>query len=257
MDIAKETSEQQIARDRVREGPGANQFDDLRETFLTMLGHELQTPIAIIKGFAGTLARRADEREDKVLSQGLKVIEEESDRLSRMVEKLLFASRISTGTSALAKEPVHFPTLVRSVIRRLKPLATAHTFDIRFPRGFPAVVADAGLMEQVLSNLLENAIKYSPQGGRISVSGSKSDQFAVISVTDEGVGISAEKMEHLFERFQAVEDQTPRVAKGMGLGLYICKSILEAHHGSIEAVSQPGRGSCFTFRLLAEEGHGH
>ncbi len=236
-----------------REATGLKQFDDLREAFLTMLGHELQTPISIIKGYADTLIRRADQQNDKFLLQGLRVIEDENDRLGRMVEKLLFASRISTGTSALEKEPIQFPILVRNMVRRLKPLAGSHSFEIRFARGFPPVMADPGLMEQVVSNLVENAIKYSPQGSKITVSGSVSGKRVLVSVSDEGIGIPAEKMEHLFERFHTVEDQAVHVAKGMGLGLYICKAIIEAHKGTIEAASQPRKGSRFTFSLPLED----
>ncbi|MBI2850821.1 MAG: PAS domain-containing protein [Chloroflexi bacterium] len=237
----------------VREESASRQVDALSETFLAMLGHELQTPLSIIKGYASTLVRRTVERNDDLLSQGLKVIEEECDHLSRMVNKLLFASRISTGTATLEKEAINMAGLVRRVVYRLKRLSGNHTFETRFARDFPPVVADPGLMEQVVSNLVENAIKYSPQGGKIKISGSWENGLARIIVSDEGVGIPADRMEHLFTRFDGVQDGRMRLAKGTGLGLYICKAIIEAHKGTIEATSQPRKGSQFTFSLPVEE----
>ena len=238
----------------MQETSSVKQLDDLRETFLTMLGHELQTPISIIRGYASTLLQKTEKND--LLSQGLKVIEEESDRLSRMVNKLLFASRISTGISALKQEPIDLSALARKVVRRLKPLTSTHVFEIYFPRNVAPVVADTELIEEVISNLVENAIKYSPEGGKIRISGSLRNGMVRISISDEGIGIAADEVEHLFDRFhrvEGVESGTARLAKGMGLGLHICKAIVEAHKGTIEASSR-GKGSQFTFCLPLKEG---
>jgi len=233
----------------VRDMSQAKQLENLRETFLSMLGHELQTPLSIIKGYATTLNRSDNKWDEETLRQGLQVIEEESDHLSRIVNKLLLASRISSGTSPLSKEPLQLPALADKVVRRLQSATNMHTFDLDFEPGFPSVLADPELIEEVLANLIENAVKYSPQGGRITVSGRTTGNKVSITVADEGVGILPEELEHIFERFHRSGRSAAGKVRGVGLGLYICKSIVEAHGGNITACSQPGQGSQFTFSL--------
>ena len=233
----------------VRDISQVKQLENLRETFLSMLGHELQTPLSIIKGYASTLARSDSNWNKETLQQGLQVIEEESDRLSRVVNKLLLASRISTGTSALKKEPVQLPALASKVVRRLQAMTNIHTFEFDFEPDFPSVLADPELIEEVLANLIENGIKYSPKGGKITISGKLADGQVKISIRDEGIGIPARELQHIFERFHRLDNSLMQTIKGVGLGLYICKSIIQAHGGAIEVSSQVGRGSQFTFSL--------
>jgi len=233
----------------VRDISKNRQLENLRETFLSTLGHELQTPLSIIKGYTSTLARTDGKWDRETLQSGLQVIEEESDRLGRVMNKLLLASRISTGTSAIKKEPIEPSAIAGKVVRRLQAITSTHTFEINFDSAFPPVPADPALIEEVLANLVENAIKYSPYGGRISISGSFDDKQAKINVSDEGMGIPAEEIKHIFERFYRVNTGSARTVKGLGLGLYLCKTIIEAHGGTIEVSSQPGKGSQFTFTL--------
>jgi PAS domain S-box-containing protein len=225
------------------------QLENLRETFLAMLGHELQTPLSIIKGYTSTLARTDGKWDKETLQNGLQIIEEESDRLGQVVNKLLLASRISTGTSVLRKELIEPSAIADKVVRRLQKIANKHTFEVNFDSTFPPVPADPELIENVLANLVENAIKYSPGGGKISISGSYDAKKTRITISDEGIGIPPEEIEHIFERFHRVDKGPARAVRGLGLGLYLCKTIIEAHGGTIEVSSQMGKGSQFTFSL--------
>ena len=238
----------------VRDISQLREIENLRETFLSMLGHELQTPLSIIKGYASTLSRNEGRWNKETLRQGLSVIEEESDRLGKVMNKLILASRMSTGTLTLNKEPLHLPSLASKVVRRLRAVTNIHTFEIDFVPDFPSVLAEPELMEEVLTNLVENAIKYSPEGGRITISGRWDDNQVRVTVDDEGVGIPVREQERIFERFYRVDVEQARKVQGVGLGLYICKSIIEAHGGKIEVSSRPGKGSRFSFVLPLEEG---
>ena len=236
----------------VRDISKLREVENLRETFLSMLGHELQTPLSIIKGYANTLAQRNGDWDSEVLCNGLRVIEAESDRLGKIVNRLLLAARISTGTSILAKEEVQLSSLVEKVVLRLQKMTNIHRFEIDCKPDLPPILADPALMEEVLTNLIENAIKYSPKGGKITITCESSDEKIRVTVADEGIGILKEDTKHIFERFQRGDRSEVRKVKGVGLGLYICKSIIEAYGGNIEVASELGKGSQFTFTLPLE-----
>lgn len=238
----------------VRDISRLREIEQLREVLLSMLGHELQTPLSIIKGYSSTLARDDGNWDADRLRQGLKVIEEESDRLSQVMNKLLLASRVSAGALALEKEPVQLSSLTGKVARRLQAMTDIHTFEIDFERDFPSAVAEPDLMEQVLSNLIDNAVKYSPRGGKITISGRQEGKQVRVTVADEGIGIPSGKQEGLFQRFHQVDSGATRKSRGVGLGLYICKSIIEAHGGSIGFTSRFRKGSQFSFTLPLKEG---
>ena len=233
----------------VRDIRRLREFENLRSTFLSMLGHELQTPVSIIKGYTSTLARTDARWNKKTLQSGLQVIEEECDRLSKLVNRLLLASRIEARTATLKREEVHLPTLVAKVERRMSATTSNHSLVADFDPDFPVVEADPEQTEEVLTNLIDNAIKYSPEGGKITVTGRTSGDQVRITVSDEGIGIPRRDLERIFERFRRGESSQVEKVRGVGLGLYICKSIIEAHGGTIEVTSEPGRGSQFTFSL--------
>jgi len=237
----------------VRDISKLREVENLRETFLSMLGHELQTPLSIIKGYASTLAQRNGNWGSEILRDSLQVIEAESDRLGRIVNKLLLAARISTDTSVLAKEEVQLSSLVEKVVSRLQTMTDIHKFEIDCEPDLPPILADPALMEEVLTNLIDNAIKYSPKGGKINITGESSVGKIKVTVADEGIGILGEDMERIFERFQRTDRSEVKKVKGIGLGLYICKSIIEAHGGRIEVASKLGKGSQFTFTLPLEQ----
>jgi signal transduction histidine kinase len=229
------------------------EVENLRETFLSMLGHELQTPLSIIKGYTSTLAQSNDNWDTETLRNSLQVIEAESDRLSSIMNKLLLASRIAAGTPTLTREEVQLSSLAGKVVRRLQAMTTIHSFQIEFEPDFPPVYADPTLMEEVLTNLIDNAIKYSPKGGKITISGRNIGKEVRVTVADEGIGIPKEDMGRIFERFQRTDRSVVKKVKGIGLGLYICKSIIEAHGGRLEVASKVGKGSQFTFILPLEQ----
>jgi signal transduction histidine kinase len=212
----------------VRDISKVRQLENLRETFLSMIGHELQTPLSIIKGYASTLSRTDGKWSEEKLRQGLQVIEAESDRLSRLMDKLLLASRISAGISELKRDMVDIPTLARKIVHRLQILTNVHTFGIDFEPSFPSLLADSALIEEVLTNLLENAIKYSPEGGKVTISGKCDNGQIYVTVSDDGIGISTEEKKFIFNRFHRVDKGLASTVKGAGLGLYICKTIIEA-----------------------------
>ncbi len=239
----------------VRDIKRLREVENLRSAFLSMLGHELQTPLSIIKGYTSTLARSDAKWNKKTLHDGLQIIEEECDRLSKLVNRLLLASRIESRTVTLKKEPVQLSAMASKVVRRLESVTSIHKFELDFDPDFPEIYADPERMEEVLTNLVDNAIKYSPKGGRITIMGRASTDHVKATVADEGVGISRREMERIFERFHRGDGSQVQKVRGMGLGLYICKSIVEAHGGKIEVFSEAGKGSQFVFTLpLNKEG---
>lgn len=238
----------------VRDITGARQVEQLRTAFLSLTSHELQTPVAIIKAYAETIQRRFTTMSDDVLPTALEAIIEECDRLSRLIANLLRVSRIEAGALALQKVPLDLPALIRRVVRRHAPRAgAAFQFRVDVPAGFPVVIADEGRIEEVLANLVENAVKYSPHGGVISISAhypsvSGGDEIEV-HVQDQGSGIPLRDMDHLFERFYRTGSATASRAGGAGLGLYLCRAIVRAHGGELHAQSTWGKGSTFAFTL--------
>jgi len=236
----------------IRDVSRQRETENLRDAILSMLGHELQTPLSIIKGYTSTLLRTDGNWDNHTIKQGLQVIEEESDRLSSVMSKLLLASRLSAGKVKLEREPVQLSGLAGKVVRRLEGLNSKHTLIKDFQADFPSLTAVPQLMEQVISNLVENAIKYSPEGGKVLIKGRYDRNSVEVSVTDEGIGIPSGEIENLFQKFYRVQSGSSRKIEGTGLGLYICKAIVEAHGGKLEVSSQQGKGSTFTFRLPLE-----
>ncbi|MDM8001147.1 MAG: ATP-binding protein [Dehalococcoidia bacterium] len=233
----------------VRDIRRLREVENLRSAFLSMLGHELQTPLAIIKGYTNTLARSDAKWNKKTLREGLQVIEEECDRLSKLVNRLLLASRIESRTVTLKKEPIQLSIMADKVVRRLESVTGIHTFEVDFPADFPEVHADPDRIEEVLTNLVDNAIKYSPKGGKIAVTGRVKGDSVEVTVADEGIGIPRRELERVFERFHRGENGQVQKVRGMGLGLFICKSIVEAHGGKIDVTSEVGKGSKFRLTL--------
>ncbi len=230
------------------------EIENLRATLLSTISHELQTPVSIIKGYASTLAQSDAGWDQESLRQGMEIIEEESDRLTKLIGNLVTASRIEAGGMELDRSPVEFPLLVGKVVRKLQVQAPSHKFEIKFPADFPPVLADPEKMEEVLLNLLDNAIKYSPEGGLITVEGQASEDEIMITVADQGIGIPQSEQEKVFDRFFQVKNRTLKQPRGVGLGLFICQAIIQAHGGKIKVESELGKGSKFTFTLpLGEE----
>lgn len=227
----------------------------LKDTFISVVSHELKTPVAIIKGYAETLNRPEARRDPALMDEMLTGILEESDRLSHLVDDLLDASRLrASGLPLDEVAEVHLPDLAQQVVTRFQSQTRKHTLLVEFPPDFPAIRGAPARLEQVLNNLVSNALKYSPNGGTIRVRGEYDAQGVLISVSDEGVGIPPEEQERIFERFYRVAGPETRAVPGTGLGLYLTRAIVNAHGGRIWVESRPGQGATFYVRLPFQTG---
>ncbi len=236
----------------VRDMTHLREADDLKNTFISVISHELKTPVALIKGYAGTLRREDARWDQKTVRDSAAVIEEESDRLTQLIDNLLDASRLQAGALKLNISDVALNKLAAHVVEKFQVQAPSHQLTIDFPSDFPAVPADAVRIEQVINNLISNAIKYSPAGSSIRTSGRVLLQEVIITVADQGVGIPLEEQAHIFDQFYRIDNALTRRTQGSGLGLYLTKAVIEAHHGRIWVESAPGRGSAFSFALPRE-----
>jgi PAS domain S-box-containing protein len=227
--------------------------EEQRSTFISVISHELQTPIAIIKGYASTLARADARLGPGALRSRLAAIEEEADRLNKLVGNLLYASRIQANGLQMDISSLDLGPLLQKVARRLRAKCPDVTITVDIPENFPAVMADRDRIEEVLQNLLDNAVKYSPRQRVVAISGCATGEEAIISVCDYGMGISLRDQEQIFDRFRRVGDPMAQATPGAGLGLYICRVIVEAHGGRIWVESTFRQGSTFSFSLPREE----
>lgn len=227
----------------------ASQGAHLRSDLAAILSHEMRTPLASIKGYASALLLEDAYWDEQTRREFLLAIDAETDHLTQLIEDVLDASIIEAGALRIEPEPILLPHMVRRAIDKLALRTDRHRFVLSFPPNFPAVMADALRIDQVLSNLLDNAVKYSPQGGLIVVSGRVDGDEVVISVADQGIGIAPEHLNKLFERyFRASTNGRSHVA-GTGLGLPISDAIIRAHGGRIWADSTVGQGTVFSFTL--------
>ncbi len=233
----------------IRDASLLHQIDHVRSVLVASISHELQTPISIIKAYASTLARPDAHWSEETIREKLQAIEEESDRLSALVGRLLFTSRLEAGALPLNLMVVDIPTEVQRVATRLAERDDTHEVLTSFPSDFPSVMADPEKLDEVLSNLIENAFKFSPKGGRVTVVGETADDEVRVTIADEGIGLSEQDRERVFDRFYRVSDQGAAPTPGTGLGLYICQSLVRAHGGRIWAEGRRGKGSQFTFTL--------
>jgi len=239
------------------------ELDRLKSQLLSTVSHELRTPLASIKGFATTLLRRDVAWDDSTRREFLAIIDQESDRLSELIGNLLDMARVEAGTLRVEPEPTSLRPIIEDVVRTFSVMTSQHQFQIEMPRRLPRIMADPGRVRQVLRNLLENAVKYSPAGGPIIVAVEVHPDAVQIGVTDRGIGIQPDHLDRIFDRFYQVDNASTRNVGGSGLGLSICKAIVEAQQGRIWVESQLGIGSSFYFTLpLAnsrgfseEEGH--
>jgi signal transduction histidine kinase len=229
----------------LRDVTARKEAEELQRTFFSVVSHELKTPIAVIRGFAELLA---EDRSGEQAEASLHIVQEEAAKLSRMVDNLLDATRIQAGVLALQREDVSLPALAERAVRRAEAARASHRYALACDETSP-VLGDPERLSQVLDNLLDNAAKYAPPGSRISVAVHDAEDGAAVTVCDEGGGVPSEDRERIFERFSRLDARSVRAAQGAGLGLYICKAIIEAHRGLIWVGDSPGGGACFGFSL--------
>jgi signal transduction histidine kinase len=223
--------------------------EELKSRFVSVISHELKTPVSLIKGYAGTLRRKDASWDRETLQESLAVIEEESDRLNELIDNLLDASRLQAGALPLHVEPVMLDDLVRRVVEKFRPQTRQHRFVLDFPPDLPSVQGDEARLEQVVSNLLTNAIKYSPSGGTITLAGRVLPDSVVVTVTDQGIGIAPVEQARVFDAFYRVDDAPTRRTQGTGLGLYLARAVVEGHGGKLSVESEPGQGAAFSFSI--------
>lgn len=227
------------------------ELDQMKSDFVAITSHELRTPLAAIRGFVNTLVRRIDQLSAEEVREFLTIVDHQTDRLIHLVEDLLVVSRIEAGKLGFDPRPVDASTLLASVVHGLGDRAAR--VRIQVPEPVPTFVADPNRVGQILTNLLENALKFSPVETSVrlgaAVEPGDARELVRFDVTDEGVGIAPEDLEAIFDRFHQTEAASTREAEGTGLGLYITRKLVEAMEGTISVASEVGRGSTFTVRL--------
>lgn len=229
--------------------------EEMRQ-FSAALAHELRTPVAILRGEAELALRPSSSDED--LRQVLMRQIDEFDRLTRLINQILTLARAEGGEVKMADQSVDLVALSASVAEQIEPVAAVQgiTLTCKVADGV-TVKGDAGWLERLLLILLDNAIKFTPEGGRISVTFACAKGLAHVAVTDTGMGISPDALPHLFERFYRADSARSRQTQGAGLGLALAKWIAERHRGTIDVKSRPGEGSTFTVSLPALPGRGN
>ena len=237
----------------VRDITAQKRETDQQLTFISVVSHELKTPVAIIKGYADLLRRPDASWNEATVRDGLQIIEEEADRLNALLTNLLDVSRIQAGTLPLVFAPFALPAMVERVLQGIAATAgDQYMLEMRFAPQYPLVYGDEERIRMVVTNLLTNAVKYSPHGGTIRVGGWLEDEHALVYVADQGSGIAPENQTRIFERFYRVDDSLRRTTPGAGLGLFLAQAIVQAHGSRITVESQLGRGARFVFRLPIE-----
>ena len=229
------------------------ELERLRAEFLGMVSHELRTPLTTIKGSAATVLGAPSAVDTAEMLQFFRIIDEQADHMRGLIGDLLDVTRIEAGTLSVAPEPTDLAALVDEAREAFLRGGARNSVEVDLAPDLPRIGADRQRLAQVLNNLFSNASKYSPDWSAIGVSASVQDTYVAISVSDEGRGVSAEGLPHLFRKFSRIDsDDLDRRIGGEGLGLAICKGIVEAHGGRIWAESEGlGLGTRFTFTIPA------
>jgi signal transduction histidine kinase len=229
-------------------------LESMRQDLVATVSHELRTPLAAIYGAALTLRRGDVDLEAELRDKLLEVVVEEATRLSEIVNDLLLASQLDSGKVRVNIEqcdPLEIAQLEIETARVHAPAAVEIVLDA--PQSLPPVAADAGQLRQVISNLIDNAIKYSPDGGRVTVSLEERNHHVQFAITDAGLGIPAAEQQRIFEKFYRLDPDMTRGIGGTGLGLYICRELVRRVNGRIWVESERGKGSTFFVEVPQEQ----
>jgi len=228
------------------------QLEELKASFIATASHELRTPLAAVYGAAQTLLRHDFALDEGGRDRFVSLIADESERLGRIVNEILLASQLDAGRLDLQAEPFDASDLVDRVVEATRAYAPPGVHvEGRVPHDLPLVEADRDKVRQVLVNLVENAIKYSPDGGRVELGVEAHEENALFHVRDEGLGIPDDEQSRVFEKFYRVDPHMTRGVGGTGLGLYICNELVSRMGGHIWLESKAGEGSTFLFELPA------
>lgn len=224
-------------------------LDQLKDDFIGLVSHELRSPLTVITGAVDTALTEAERLSPEETRQLLWDAVCEAESLSHLLGNLLELSRARADRLLLHTEPISIKKVIQDTVEAVRRQSSVHQFVVHVPGKLPPVHADQLRLERILHNLLENAVKYSPQGGEIRVSVKPEEEHLVITVRDQGIGISLADQAKLFRPFQRVEESRLDGTRGLGLGLLVCRRLVEAHGGRIWLESEPGRGSTFFFTL--------
>lgn len=241
-----------IARDISKQ----REVDRMKSDFVSMVSHELRTPLGLIKGYSSTLVNPQLKLDEVTIRRFISGIDAAADRLNRLIENLLSVSRIESGHFRLSTQPVDLVQTVSSAVTAARAMAKEREISMEFPGGGLEVEGDRVQLELVLDNLLGNAIKYSPKAKPIRVRMEQKGDHVEVRVSDEGSGIASHDLSNVFGKFYRVEGVHSVRTPGSGLGLYICRNIIEAHGGRIWVESKLGSGSTFAFSIpMRQEKH--
>lgn len=248
--VGKVTAVVSLFRDVTR----AREAEQLKDDFLSLISHELRTPLTTIHGAASMLLSGGDDLPKEARDALRTDLLSESERLSRMLKNMLALSAYQAGRLHIERDPFLIQPMLRQVAREVQARYPNHQMALDLPPHLPPAEGDEELMTQVVRNLAENAAKYSPGGGTITLGADATGPQMIVSVQDEGPGIPPEQQEQIFQRFHRASTGT----QGMGLGLYLCQRLVEAHGGRIWVESAPGQGATFRFTMpvVQEEDEG-
>jgi len=240
---AKLYTEQVEARRKVED------LSRLKDEFLSIASHELRTPVTSIKGYTQLAKTLIHERDLDTSEEYLDIALDQIDRMSRLILELLDVSRIETGRLEIRHDPIDWTAFVRDLVHRHHTAVSDRRFHLNLPNAQVQINGDRDRLEQVLGNLLENAVKYSPDGSEIFVNVDERNGQVVTAVCDRGIGIPPDELSQVFERFHRGRQVSSTNYGGLGLGLYIARQIVDRHGGSIWVDSKEGSGTTFSFTL--------
>jgi two-component system, OmpR family, sensor histidine kinase KdpD len=229
----------------------AAETESLRNTLLASISHDLRTPLAVIAGASSTLVEHGGALDEATSTSLARSIESKAREMSELVSNVLDLMRFESGQIALRRDWETLDDLVGSALSRIEERLREHPVDVAIPAELPPLYVDAGLVVQIFVNLLDNVVKYTPGGTAVRIAARAEDDFVHVTVDDEGPGLPAAERDRLFDKFQRGTDEGTVV--GAGLGLAICRAIVGAHGGEIQAGERPGGGARFQFTLPTKE----
>ncbi len=232
-----------------RDVTAAKELEEAKDLFLATTSHELRTPITVVQGFASTLVNRWDKLADADRRSAVQTIADRAGGLARLVEQLLLGSRVGAGQLPVNNGGFDLAGLLQGAVAAFRPLSDRHTLDLDLPDDLPRANGDALATDIIIGQLLENAFKYSPDGGAVTVAARAHDGGIEVTVSDPGIGIPPQDRERVFERFVQGEAGDRRRFGGIGLGLYIVRQLARAQNGDVTAEERDGGGTVMRLRL--------
>ena len=237
----------------IRDIAQRKKLDQLKDEFIGLVSHELRSPLTVVIGAVNTALTERERLSPEETHQLLQDAASEAESLSHLLGNLLELSRVQADRLLLYVEPINVGNIIQTVVEKIKQYHPRHRFAIDLPKRIPQVPADQLRVERILYNLLENAAKYSPPDSEIRIHAKEDKEYLAIGVTDQGKGIPAQDQAKIFGPFQRLEYSASTGVKGIGLGLLVCRRLVEAHGGRIWMESKPGQGTTFFFALPLEQ----